>query len=82
LFAIIELERNATHLETLAGAKPGPSCLPDFDSFSLHLGSPGVVHTVVEQPAGGFLRPTAPPPAGFGGSLKRELQQGTVKLGS
>jgi hypothetical protein len=42
LFAIVELERNATHLESVAGVPPGPSCLPDFNTFALHLGNVGV----------------------------------------
>jgi hypothetical protein len=42
LAEIVELENNATHLESVAGVPPGPSCLPDFYSFALHLGNVGV----------------------------------------
>jgi hypothetical protein len=45
LAAIIERERAATHLETRAGAKPGPSCLPADESYRLHLGNGGMLRT-------------------------------------
>jgi len=42
LVAIIEAERGATHLESVAGIAPGPSCLLDVNVY-LHLGSGGVL---------------------------------------